>query len=300
MWRNTERLFISRSRIFSWKCKLLECIVPICTSVHCFSQLLIFNSLQDSHTRLTIDEITFITNQTNANQSDTDVRVQQLLQELRAQSTLLSKLLENQASQRMPEEVISGVQKASPPAFSKSSHSGLSIRAYMPYHRQSYCRAYCRCDCHKQGTFTWVPLLKSVVGSLFIGYSGNPFRMAPRCTNVYCRTGLKFGAYVHYYFPLWFLQKVLDIEIISTIFQEPKVTLNMRGVQVGGGELFRLTLLDDARGVQQLLDRGLARPNDILAHSKQPILQVSSLALCKSKLLLQCYFVRLHKLDKFC
>ena len=223
--------------------------------------------------RLTIDEITLITNQTRASQSDTNDQVQRILQEV----CLLTAIVNRDTSPQMVlEEAVPEAQQGISSAPSQSSvQSGFDVRAYIPSQRQNRCRAYYKCKCHDETALKWNPFLKSVIGRLFAGYSGNPFNMAPQCTTVSCKTGLKFSAYVHYYFPSWYLGKVLDVEIISRVFQEPKVTLTVRGMQPTGGKMNMAIFFGDAKTVKELLVRGLAMPNDIIQYAESTILQVS-------------------------
>ena len=237
-----------------------------------------FTSLHQTKTSLVVDEISLISTQTQANQYHTNRQVERVLQELTAHSTILNTIIDDHASLKgILQGASSKTQQATACTPGSHAHVGIDVRAYMSAGLERRCDVYCRCRCHMVYSLKSTPLLKRLLGSLFIGYSGNPFCPTSRCNITSCQSQVIFAAHVHYYFPAWFLRKVLDVEIISTISQEPKMSLTIRGVQPNSAKVNLLIRNNDVAGIQKLFSCGLARPNDVIQYTQTSLLQVSTL-----------------------
>lgn len=139
----------------------------------------------------------------------------------------------------------------------------IGIRTYIPRPRQA-CPPSCRCSCHQFRYVNWPQSLNNMFGALFIGYSGGPSGIFRKCTEDACLAQSEFRAYVNYYFPFWFLSKVLTLTIMLGTASGPYMTLTIRRTVPGYAEIFRLCESDDATGLQNLLSTRLASPNDLL------------------------------------
>ena len=236
---------------------------------------LTFYSLHQARTRLVVDEVSLYSTQIQASQLHTNVQVEKILQEQAKHSVLLDAILNDHASLR---RILQGTTNAQQPSTSisgSSIQSGIDIRAYVPAGWRHECGLGCKCRCHTRYSFKSAPLLRGLIGSLFVGYSGKPMNPASRCSIASCRGQVIFRARVHYYFPSWFLCKALEIEVISTISQEPRMSLVVRGVHPPSTKVYGLLRKDDVKGVQELFGRGLARPNDEFQYSHASLLYVS-------------------------
>ena len=199
-----------------------------------------------------------------------------MLRELATQSALLTTVLDDYASSKgLTQGTTSDSRQAAVRNRELPAQSSIDIRAYTPASRKRRCKAHCRCKCHTAFSFKSAPFLKRFIGSIFIGYYGNPFNLSSKCTITSCKRQVIFGAYVHYYFPFWFLLRALDIELISTISQEPMISLVVRGVQLTSARILKLLKNDDVTGVQEQLSCGLVRPNDVFIYHGISLLQVS-------------------------
>ena len=72
------KIFKESDKIFSWKCRLLECITILLNLCNIRKRLTI-NSLYQARTRLVVDKISLISTKTQLNQLDTNGRVKRAL-----------------------------------------------------------------------------------------------------------------------------------------------------------------------------------------------------------------------------
>ena len=153
----------------------------------------------------------------------------------------------------------------------------IGIRTSTSSHRQSLCSLPCQCNCHKQRRFQSSPFFDSILGALFIGYSGCPYLFTHQtCTEKTCKSKAGFKAHVLYAFPLWLWNKLLDIHISASAYHEPCLSITVRAIIPASAEIFRLTETDDDKGLQQLFDSRLARPNDLMYGTQNNALTVCS------------------------
>ena len=153
----------------------------------------------------------------------------------------------------------------------QSTESAFCVKVYLPNHQKSHCDYYCRCLCHKSYGFKSPQALDHFLGALVFGYSGRPLQ---NCTEKSCKNKTDFRAHVDYYFPSWFLRRMLSC--VYTLSNEPSVSLTMRRVVPASAEIFRLILLDDVDGLRRLFASGSASPNDLLHPTGTSALHVSS------------------------
>ena len=156
-----------------------------------------------------------------------------------------------------------------------SGNSFIGVRAYVPRLQQYRCISHCTCVCHKAGYFKSPRVLHMAIGRLFVGYSGYPLNARIRCTEASCKPRSGFWTYVDYVFPSWLLAKSLSITLVTRSYGEINVSLSVRRFVSAGAEIFRLCQLDDVSGLQNLFNRGLASPNDIMFAGGRSALTVS-------------------------
>ena len=152
---------------------------------------------------------------------------------------------------------------------------GHPIRCYSAHFNK------CRCVCHNPRYFRTPRFATRALGALFIQYSGCPLRAATRCTNTTCQVQYKLDAQVLYYFPAWMLSRVMAIQFMLTLFNEPVMSLTIRAVIPGSADIFRFTTSDDANSLQRLFSSRAASPNDVSILDGETALRVSVTLLLK-------------------
>ena len=166
----------------------------------------IYSSYQ-SRIGLTIDEIYLISSQLRSNQSISDNRTAQQLNE---HSRLLTNILSSQSTlhsllqtQREPSEQIRvSAQSVSTSTLNSNQSSKQVVYIRASYQQRLPCPPHCRCSCHKIHTFQLPTMVNHVIGHLFIGYSGYPIvRNVQKCTETCCLSQTTFRVYVRYIFP---------------------------------------------------------------------------------------------------
>ena len=145
-----------------------------------------------------------------------------------------------------------------------SSNSLISIRAHIPTAKWHNCLAHCRCACHQERRFTSPFLLHNALGTLFLGYSGYPLNTLEHCTEIGCQARGALKMSINYFFPAWFLTRVLTMSLINTSCNEIQASLKITRVVPLGAEVFRLSRLNDVDGLKRLFSWGLATPNDVM------------------------------------
>lgn len=158
---------------------------------------------------------------------------------------------------------------------SEKMHSSvICVKAYVPARQHSPCITHCKCECHLPRRFRSPRLFDAILGPLFAGYSGRPFRNFPKCNVETCLGQPSFKFHVKYYFPSWFLGRMLAVQVDSRCPGEPSIGLTIRRTVPSDAEIFRLTSADDADGLQRLFASRSASPNDILYVSGMTALHV--------------------------
>ena len=245
----------------------------------------IYSSYQ-SRIGLTINEIYMISSQLRSDQSNTDSRTAQQLNE---HSRLLTNILSSQSNLhdllqtgREPDEPVRTPPLDVPIHNSdRSSSQVVYIRA--SYHKRSPCPPNCNCDCHTMHTLQSPAIVNHVIGGLFVGYSGYPITgNSHKCTKASCLSRTTFRAYVQYIFPSWFLARAIIVGLTTQSLNKISVSLKVQRVVPYGSEIFRLARLDDADGLKELFRKGLASPNDISLDGVSALV-VSFSRLCVSR-----------------
>ena len=244
---------------------------------------LILNSSNQSRIRLAIDEVFVISRETQASAASHSFRNDQAFHDLRTQSRLLTGISDDNAELRNAvQSTISLLQtgQSLQHATQTSTNSPCSrfvigMRAYMPVHQRSICRYNCKCDCHQPHQVRTPQLFNRVLGALFVGYSGYPFGTLQRCTNAYCQRDSGFRAQIKYFFPLWLLEKMIQVLIMIAPTHEPCVSLTVRVVVQSSAALFHFALTDDCEGLRRILSNGSARPNDLSYYNGSTAIMVS-------------------------
>lgn len=73
----------------------------------------------------------------------------------------------------------------------------------------SGCRALCARLCHKESRLRSPKWMETIIGTMFLSYSGISVGFSRKCTEVGCLRNDSSHISVYYYFPCWFLQRMI-------------------------------------------------------------------------------------------
>jgi hypothetical protein len=124
------------------------------------------------------------------------------------------------------------------------------------------CTPWCSCACHREWRFRTPRVLEQFVGSLFIGYSGLPV-LRPPCNEQSCHLQSQPLTYVTYFFPKWFLTRMVTFMMTITPLAGPVASLKVQRTVPGNSDIFNFAKLGDMNGIKDLFDNGLASPHDV-------------------------------------
>lgn len=127
---------------------------------------------------------------------------------------------------------------------------------------QQECPVWCSCMCHRQSTYQQPMWARSLLGNLFVGYTGLPI-VTPRCTETTCRR--QSGVFIEatYSFPSWFLDRIILLQGRS--FSPVGPELYLRTPRVTTLDLRLWAPLQDGRidVFQERIARGMGTAQDI-------------------------------------
>jgi hypothetical protein len=170
----------------------------------------------------------------------------------------IARLQDNQVTQAM----VHGPQE--PPQDPDTICITAKIRPF------GFCKSWCSCCCHGQQSVKFPRAVRSILGNLFVGYSGIPV-LTPACNEKSCQKRSPPSMYVSYYFPTWFLSRVLNVTATFTSFKGPQVHLNVPRMVGWVHPLWRHAHLDDVQPIQVLFMNNLASPFDVNAYGQSAL-----------------------------
>lgn len=139
-----------------------------------------------------------------------------------------------------------------------SSFGALQMR----FRQSRKCEAWCPCVCHKQHRLQTPSLLNFIFGSLFIGYSGVPALRSACNVNV-CK-GVSDGyMQLNYFFPPWFLARVVSMAILLNPTNGPEMCLRAVKLRDAFDPIFKSCLEGDVNSVKSMLTSGKASVLDV-------------------------------------
>jgi hypothetical protein len=124
------------------------------------------------------------------------------------------------------------------------------------------CKPWCSCICHTERSFRSPSFMEKLVGSLFIGYSGVPI-LRQKCNQHSCHLESQPLMYVTYYFPTWFLARMVSLMISTTPLAGPVVSLKTQRTVSGDADIFTCAKTGDINKMKYLFQNGLASPHDV-------------------------------------
>lgn len=142
------------------------------------------------------------------------------------------------------------------------------------------CHSWCRCVCHTKKSVNTPKFLRSIMGILFIGYTGVP-ALSPSCDIDVCSGNSEGLLQVHYFFPPWFLAKVVSIALRVSRAYGPELCLRVANVRADGDPIFRHCYFGNVEAVRSLLVSGEASVLDINAGNGNSLLHTAMLRRCR-------------------
>ena len=146
---------------------------------------------------------------------------------------------------------------------------------FVQVHRDRHvgCDPRCPCVCHREKKGRTPDFFTSLVGKLFIGYSGTPIGSVP-CSVRSCRNSVAFSAKATYIFPAWFVGKSISLLLWKTQQAELSMLLKVRNYSQDG-KIFRYLGVKDWTKVELLIRHDRVSPNDLEPEYGQTLMQVS-------------------------
>ncbi|CAI6330864.1 unnamed protein product [Periconia digitata] len=145
----------------------------------------------------------------------------------------------------------------------------IQIRARAQHFRPS-CKPWCSCICHRKRSFRYPKLLKGLVGTLFVGYTGLPV-LTPACNETACRQRSVSSVDVTYYFPPWFLARMFSMTLTLSAHCGPELNIRVPRMVNWTTPLWRLSQMGELDNVQKLFISAKASPYDVNAYGQSAL-----------------------------
>lgn len=124
------------------------------------------------------------------------------------------------------------------------------------------CKPWCSCVCHTESRIQTPQFLQRFLGNLFIGYSGLPV-LTKSCNQQTCHMRAQPMSYITYFFPLWFLDRMISLTMTTTPLAGPVVSLKTQRTVPGNADIFTYAKSGNVEELQILFEKGLASPHDV-------------------------------------
>ena len=133
-----------------------------------------------------------------------------------------------------------------------------------PVHRrpQSVCRSGCTCSCHTRSSWRSSSYLQSILGLLFIGYTGLPL-VSSGCNNIRCQRRSDPVISIKYFFPSWFMARALDVVILISRPDGLVQSLRVSRIVWEESKIFRLAQDGNVDDMKSLLSSRRGSPYDV-------------------------------------
>ena len=131
------------------------------------------------------------------------------------------------------------------------------------------CERLCICSCHHHGHYRSPPFLDSVVGCLFLGYSGSPC-LSQKCDTEACRKLSAKMTFLKYVFPSWLLEQAVQMKFLLSKPKGPEVVIRCLKVRPITSSIFQMNMKggDHVNIISNLLQKGKASVLDVDFHGK--------------------------------
>ena len=141
------------------------------------------------------------------------------------------------------------------------------------------CRSWCPCACHaKQKLKLIAPgMMESVLGKMFVGYSGLPVLNKP-CDFRSCRDRQNATATMDYWFPWWFVSMNLKLHLTYLPWTGPQFQLSTTRRVPDDSQSISFAMQGNIDGLKYLFSQGLAGPRDVSDSRGFTLMRVSLLS----------------------
>ena len=172
-------------------------------------------------------------------------------------------------------------------SFQNAAIPGMTLRdeptithLFVQVHRDRHggCDPRCPCVCHREKKGRTPDFFTSLIGKLFIGYSGTPIGSTP-CSIRSCRNSVAFSAKATYIFPAWFVGKSISLLFWKTQQAELSILLKVRNYSQDE-KIFQYLGVKDWTKVEFLIRHDRVSPNDLESAYGQTLMHVSLFHLC--------------------
>ena len=138
------------------------------------------------------------------------------------------------------------------------------------------CHAKCTCRCHIRKCCRSPQFLNSLLGTIFIGYSGQ-FQLGTRCSEPDCQRYSASSLDVNYLVPLWFVARAVSFTVSSSM-GSLELSLKVRRVITADraeSKIYRMAADGNTSGIREMIESGCITPNDISHPTGSTMLLVS-------------------------
>lgn len=157
--------------------------------------------------------------------------------------------------------------------FEKETDSQ-AIRIFTSH--RTLCRKWCPCACHgAQKVKLRAPrMMESVLGKLFLGYSGFPVLNTP-CDFRDCKDRQNAAATIEYWFPKWFVSMNLKLYLTHLPRTGPQFQLSTTRRVPDDSLSIAYAMQGNIDGLKFLFSQGLSNPRDVSDSRGFTLLRVS-------------------------
>jgi hypothetical protein len=124
------------------------------------------------------------------------------------------------------------------------------------------CQWGCRCICHRGYLSRSPERLESLLGKLFLGYTGCP-KFSSTCNRPDCARQGGIAASVSYFFPTWFTARAVYFTWTYTSAHDPEPCITVPRVRTDEALIFEYAVKGSVNGVKWLLETGRGSPYDV-------------------------------------
>ena len=135
------------------------------------------------------------------------------------------------------------------------------------------CNGSCTCCCHPKRRIQFTETLSSFIGSMCLSYVGG--QISRSCDQSSCKRKLHTTFKLTYYFPRWFLIKVVSVLLSFDPAGSPNMSMQMPCIRPDTSRIFHLATAGDVEGMKLMFEKGLASLNDISDTFGYSVLHVS-------------------------
>ncbi len=181
--------------------------------------------------------------------------------------------LETLAVNGSPHEVPRDDRSSTPSAIERDPQTLRVLTSH-----RTPCRSWCPCACHTQQELNLraPAVIESVIGKMFVGYSGLPVLNKP-CDFRVCRDRQKATAAVEYWFPWWFLSMNLKLHFTYLPRTGPQLQLSTTRRIPDDSQAISFAMQGNIDGLKTLFSHGLAGPRDVSDSRGFTLMRVSML-----------------------